>query len=66
MNSTALTIVNRGAVAYACAKEFPNAYGNREVFVFTTMAIVLFTVFVFGCTTDAALSFFQIEVNVGR
>jgi hypothetical protein len=54
----------RGAVAYACAKEFPNAYGNREVFVFTTMAIVLFTVFVFGCTTDVALSFFQIEVNV--
>jgi NhaP-type Na+/H+ and K+/H+ antiporters len=54
----------RGAVAYACAKTFPNAFGNRSVIVFTTMVIVLFTVFVFGCTTEIALNFFQIEMFV--
>jgi len=54
----------RGAVAYACAKEFPNAFGNRSAFVFTTMFIVLFTVFVFGCSTELALKTFRIETNV--
>lgn len=54
----------RGAVAYACAKTFPNVFGNRSVMVFTTMVIVLFTVFVFGCTTEIALNFFQIEMHV--
>lgn len=54
----------RGAVAYACAKTFPNEFGNRPVFLFTTMAIVLFTVFCFGCTTECALNAFKIEMNV--
>ena len=54
----------RGAVAYACAKTFPNEFGNRPVFLFTTMAIVLFTVFFFGCTTEVALNAFQIEMMV--
>jgi len=54
----------RGAVAYACAKTFPNDYGNRPVFLFTTMAIVLFTVFVFGCTTELALNVLKIETMV--
>lgn len=54
----------RGAVAYACAKTFPNEFGNRPVFVFTTMAIVLFTVFCFGCTTETALRTFEIEMMV--
>jgi len=54
----------RGAVAYACAKTFPDVFGNRSVIVFTTMIIVLFTVFVFGCTTEVALNFLQIEMNV--
>ena len=54
----------RGAVAYACAKTFPNEFGNRPAFVFTTMAIVMFTVFVFGCTTELALHIFNIEVMV--
>ncbi len=53
----------RGAVAYACAKTFPNnAYGNRENFVSTTMAIVLFTVFSFGCLTEWALKFLKIPM----
>ena len=54
----------RGAVAYACAKTFPNQFGNRPVFLFTTMAIVLFTVFCFGCTTECALNAFKIEMMV--
>jgi sodium/hydrogen exchanger 8 len=54
----------RGAVAYSCAKTFPNVFGNRSVIVFTTMTIVLFTVFVFGCTTELALNLFRIEMNV--
>ena len=54
----------RGAVAYACAKTFPNDFGNRSVFVFATMSIVLFTVFVFGCSTELALNTFQIEMKV--
>ena len=53
----------RGAVAYSCAKTFPNVYGNRPVFVSTTMAIVFFTVFTFGCTTEWALSYLEIEIN---
>jgi len=53
----------RGAVAYACAKTFPNAYGNRAQFVSATMSIVLFTVFIFGCTTDFALKALDIEVD---
>ena len=54
----------RGAVAYACAKKFPDVFGHRQTFEFTTMAIVLFTVFVFGCTTELALNILQIETNV--
>jgi len=53
----------RGAVAYACAKTFPNIYGNRATFVSTTMAIVFFTVFLFGCTTECALQILNIEMN---
>jgi len=54
----------RGAVAYACAKTFPDHYGNRDYFVFTTMVIVLFTVYVFGCSTEFALKYLEIEINV--
>jgi len=54
----------RGAVAYACAKTFPNTNGNRPHIVFATIAIVLFTVFIFGCTTEFALKSLKIETNV--
>jgi len=53
----------RGAVAYACAKTFPNVYGKRSDFVSTTTAIVFFTVFTFGCTTEWALKKLGIEMN---
>lgn len=54
----------RGAVAYSCSKEFPDVFGNRSAFVFTTMFVVLFTVFVFGCSTELALNVLGIETNV--
>lgn len=41
----------RGAFAYACARDFPNLYGNRDIFVSTTMAVVLFTVVIMGGAT---------------
>jgi len=54
----------RGAVAYACAKTFPDALGNRSSFVSITMWIILLTVFVFGSTTDCALKSLHIETDI--
>ncbi len=54
----------RGAVAYACSITFSDAFGNRDAFVVTTMAIVLFTVFVFGGLTEPAMSLLKIEQGV--
>lgn len=54
----------RGAVAYACAKTFPDDYGNRTAFVITTMVIVLVTVFILGGTTEVVLGALEIEMNV--
>jgi len=38
----------RGAVAYACAKTFPDEYGNQRTFIHITMFICLSTVFILG------------------
>lgn len=54
----------RGAVAYACAKSFPNYFGNRDVFVLTTIVIIFITVFVFGSTTTLVLKLLRIDMNV--
>lgn len=54
----------RGAVAYACAKSFPDNNGNRLSFVITTMVIILVTVFLFGGTTELALQYLDIQMNV--
>jgi len=54
----------RGAVAYACAKNFPKDNGNRSAFVFTTIFIVLFTVFVMGGTTECALMSLNVSMYV--
>ena len=54
----------RGAVAYACVRTFPDDLEHRKDFAMTTMAIILFTVFVFGLTTECALSWFNIDVGV--
>lgn len=54
----------RGAVAYACAKTFPNANGNQANFCVVTMVIVLTTTFLFGGTTEIALGVLNIDVDV--
>jgi NhaP-type Na+/H+ or K+/H+ antiporter len=54
----------RGAVAYACVRTFPDDLGHRKDFTMTTMAIILITVFGLGLTTECALSWFKIDVNV--
>jgi sodium/hydrogen exchanger 8 len=54
----------RGAVAYACAKTFPDTFGHQKEFMATTMALVLITVFVFGGTTELMLNVLKIQVNV--
>jgi len=54
----------RGAVAYACAKSFPNNLNHRKDFVITTIVIVLVTVFLFGGTTEIALRLLRIDINV--
>ena len=54
----------RGAVAYACAKTFPDANGHQAPFCITTMVVVLTTTFLFGGTTEIALDVLKIDVNV--
>ena len=54
----------RGAVAYSCAKNFPD--GNRIDFVCTTMVIILVTVFFLGCSTESALIRLGIDMNVNE
>jgi len=54
----------RGAVAYACAKKFPNNFGNQTPFVITTMVIVLVTVFFLGGTTELTLNALSIDMDV--
>jgi len=54
----------RGAVAYACAKTFPDVYGSQGPMVVTTMSIVLLTVFFLGGATEWALAKLVIEMNV--
>jgi len=54
----------RGAVAYACSRSFPDTFGNRNLFIVTTMAIVLVTVFFLGGTTEIVLKLLNIDMSV--
>jgi NhaP-type Na+/H+ or K+/H+ antiporter len=54
----------RGAVAFACALNFPNTNGMQDDILLLTMLIVLITVFLLGSSTSAALEYLQIEVDV--
>ena len=54
----------RGAVAYACARDFPDENGHREEFVAATMIIVLFTILVMGGATEPLMDRLQIDTNV--
>jgi NhaP-type Na+/H+ or K+/H+ antiporter len=54
----------RGAVAYACARTFPESSEYKPDFIMTTMALVLITVFLFGGTTEAVLNLLNINIGV--
>jgi solute carrier family 9 (sodium/hydrogen exchanger), member 8 len=54
----------RGAVAYACVRNFPDINGHRDSFIMTAMMIILITVFVLGSLTESVLSFLDIETDV--
>jgi NhaP-type Na+/H+ or K+/H+ antiporter len=54
----------RGAVAYACAREFPIVHGHQDEMMTATMVIVLFTIIVMGGTTEMLLQALGIEVDV--
>jgi len=54
----------RGAVAYACATDFPDVYGHDDEITAATMFIVLVTVVLMGGGTELLLHFLQIKMNV--
>jgi NhaP-type Na+/H+ or K+/H+ antiporter len=54
----------RGAVAYACARDFPDVYGNKDDVIATTMVIVFFSVIVMGAFCDPLLKILNIQMGV--
>ena len=54
----------RGAVAYSCARDFPNLYGHRDEFTACTMVIVFVTIVVMGGCTESLLDYLKITMNV--
>ena len=54
----------RGAVAYACVREFPNVYGHDDEFIAATMIIILFTVIIMGGGTEYLLERLGVETGV--
>ena len=54
----------RGAVAYACVRDFPNVYNNRHEFIATTICIVLFTVIIMGGLVETLLDAVGIETGI--
>lgn len=56
----------RGAMAYVCAKGFPDTKGNQAVVETTTMMVVLATLFGFGTTTIPILEYLGIQVRAVR
>ncbi|KAG7339056.1 sodium/hydrogen exchanger [Nitzschia inconspicua] len=54
----------RGAVAYACAREFPDVNGNKNAFIAATMCIVLVTIVLMGGATESLMECLNIRMNV--
>ena len=54
----------RGAVAYSCARDFPNLYGHRDEFTACTMVIVFVTIVIMGGCTESFLDYLKIPMNV--
>jgi len=54
----------RGAVAYACVRDFPDVYGHNDEFIATTVAIVLIMIIFMGGATGHLLKYLGVEMNV--
>lgn len=54
----------RGAVAYACAREFPDVYGHKNEFINATMVIVVITIVLMGGLTEPLMDRLGIQINV--
>jgi len=54
----------RGAVSYALVRTFPNTNGNQNIFVVTTIFVVMVTTFLLGGSTEWALQQLDIPVDV--
>ena len=54
----------RGAVAYACARDFPDVYGNKNEIVAATMVIVFFSIIVMGACCEPLLHALNIRMGV--
>ena len=54
----------RGAVAYACAREFPDVYGHRNEFINATMVIVVITIVLMGGATEPLMDRLGVRTNV--
>jgi NhaP-type Na+/H+ or K+/H+ antiporter len=54
----------RGAVAYACARDFPDLYGNNDEVVAATMVIVLITIIIMGGVCEPLLYMLGIRMDV--
>ena len=54
----------RGAVAYACARDFPDVYGHRNEFINATMVIVIITIVIMGGATEPLMDRLGIQINV--
>ncbi|VEU33583.1 unnamed protein product [Pseudo-nitzschia multistriata] len=54
----------RGAVAYACARDFPDVYGNKDEVVAATMVIVFFSIIIMGACCESFLIALNIRMGV--
>lgn len=54
----------RGAVAYSCARDFPNLYGHNDEITAATMVLVFVTIVMMGGCTEPLLDYLQIKMNV--
>lgn len=54
----------RGAVAYACVRDFPDKYQHNDEFIAATVVIVLVSIIGMGGATESMLRLLNIEMNV--
>ena len=56
----------RGAVAYACARGYPDKYGNQHEFIAATAVIVVLTIVVMGGMMGPLLQYLGIRTGVSE